>query len=39
MNEGNIVIAEFKLKMAIIRTENELIQNLRYKPLAMVKKF
>lgn len=39
LENDNMIIAEFKMKMAMILRENERMEDLRFKPVAMVKNF
>ena len=39
MTNDNTIIADFKVKMAMILRNNENIEDLRFRPAAMVKNF
>ena len=39
MTNDNTIIAEFKIKMAMMLRGNENIEDLRFRPAAMVKNF
>ena len=39
MTEDNTIITDFKMKMAMILRGNEMIEDLRFRPAAMVKNF
>lgn len=39
MENDNTIIAKFKIKMTIILRKNEMIEDLRFKPIAIMKNF
>lgn len=39
LENDHLIMAEVKMKMAMMRKENETIEDLRHKPTAMVKNF
>ena len=39
MSNNSTIIADFKMKMTMVQRDNETIENLRFKPAAMVKNF
>lgn len=39
LKNDHLIIVEFKMKLAMIQRDNETIEDLRFKPAAMVKNF